>query len=662
MLAVVGLWAARRWWDAPRAGYAVVYVLAMTGGLLTLYLFFPVPLAANIAWLWVWRAAADRRRALLRWLALQAAVLALVIPWVLYAAGGFLSTSSATPIGLLDFLHIYWTVLTVGIPVDVARFNPWTIPAALVFLAAVVALLAAAIRGCRAGGSRATGTLARDLTLLLAVLLLPAAVVYLISLPKQGFYAPPFNPRYLVIFAAFYAILLAWGLVTLGQWVALVGRGARQRTAGADGRARPGVGVLTPAVLGGFMVVVALVGLRPYYPGRVLLDDYKSLAATIASYRRAGDAIILYTDTDWPIFDYHLGRPWRGVPNQWDITPPVSADFTAPIWDASDGVWLVTTPYSAAADPDRHLPGWLESQAVAHRAFNYGEMALAFYARTPERAASIDALGPDAPTPEPLNIDLPSGSRLAGYTQAAHDFKSGDRIHLALYHDAAAPLTAEIGLIDASGATWQATPVELGAAGPRTAVDLLVSPDTPPGDYRFYVRDAAGSAAPFGRLALRAKDAPLLTAGDVTIANRVDEPFEQGIHLLGYDLAGSARPGESVALTLYWSADAPLTQSHKVFTHLLGDVFNAATGNFLWGQVDNEPAANTRPTTTWRSGEVIVDRYAIPVQPDAPPGNYRVEVGLYDPLTGVRLNVLDGAGAPAADHLILGTVRIEPIE
>ena len=38
----------------------------------------------------------------------------------------------------------------------------------------------------------------RDLTLLLAILLLPVVVVYLVSLPKQNFYNPPFNPRYLV--------------------------------------------------------------------------------------------------------------------------------------------------------------------------------------------------------------------------------------------------------------------------------------------------------------------------------------------------------------------------------------------------------------------------------------------------------------------------------
>src|SRR5690606_2251876 len=119
------------------------------------------------------------------------------------------------------------------------------------------------------------------------------------------------------------------------------------------------------------------------------------------------------------------------------------------------------------------------------------------------------------------------------------------------------------------------------------------------------------------------------------------------------------RPGETIPLTLYWSSDGDVRQRYKVFTHLLGDVFNAAAGNFLWGQADNEPAANTRPTTTWRGAEVIVDEYAIPVAPDAPPGSCRIEVGLYDPVTGQRLPLLGEDGMPAADHVILTEVAIE---
>ncbi len=660
LLAVLAVWAARRVWDRGYRRDAALYVLATTAGLYTLYLFAPVWAAVNVAWLWVLHGAADRRLALLRWAGLQAAIVVLFLPWVIYAAGGFLSTAAATPIRLVDFLHIFWTVLTVGIPVDVAQFNRLTLPALAIFLAAVAALILSAIRQPMAGadddraGLRPAAT-RRDLTLLLTVLLLPAAIVYVISLPRQNFYNPPFNPRYLVIFTPFYSILLAWGLAVTGQWV-----GKKVQQSSAAGRPAV-VGGLVTCLLAAFMLGVTLVGLRPYYPGRVLLDDYPSLTGTIDAYRQPGDAVVLYSDTDWPIFAYHHPEAWSGVPHLWAVTPESAADFLAPIWDGHDALWLVTTPYAAGGDPRRHIPAWLAERATAVREFTYKDMALTLYTRTEARAATADT--PVLAAPQPLDIPLPSGGRLTGYSQAAGDFKSGDVIHLFLYQTAADPATVEAGLIDSDGQVWGATSVALPAAsdGSRTQVDIIVPPEAPSGRYRFYVRDAGGQPAPFGDLVVRQKEASFLTADDVTIGNRVDAPFGEGIRLLGYDLATQEiRPGETVDLTLYWSSDGGVQQRYKVFTHLLGDVFNAADGNFLWGQADNEPVANTRPTTTWRAAEVIVDEYAIPVAPDAPPGTYRIEVGLYDPITGARLPVMGPDGAPVADHVVLTTLEIQP--
>jgi hypothetical protein len=66
----------------------------------------------------------------------------------------------------------------------------------------------------------------------------------------------------------------------------------------------------------------------------------------------------------------------------------------------------------------------------------------------------------------------------------------------------------------------------------------------------------------------------------------------------------------------------------------------------------------TRPTSTWRIGEVVVDSYAIVLDQQSPPGRYAVEVGLYEPATGERLPVLDEQGRSAADHLVLDHVTV----
>ncbi len=673
LLAVLAVWAARRVWDRGWRRDAALYVLATAAGLYTLYLFAPVWMAVNVAWLWVWRGAPDRRREFLRWAGLQLLVLALFLPWLWYAAGGFLSTAAATPIGLLDFLHIYWTVLTVGIPVDVAQFNWLTLPALAIFLLAVGALVAGAWRAARRPSAtpsdlpsavrRAPSPAVRDLMLLLTVLLIPIVIVYIVSLPKQNFYNPPFNPRYLVIFTPFYSILLAWGLAVLGRWGAgqKGRRGEYSPSLDATGGRRPPVGGLVTAILALFFVAVALVGLRPYYPGRVLIDDYPSLVSTIDAYRQPDDAVLLYSDTDWPIFAYHHPQPWRGVPHLWTITPEVAADFLEPIWDDHDAVWLVTTPYSASGDPQRYIPTWFAERTTAVREFTYKDMALTLYTRAAERAETADQLITSRPA-NVIDVPLPAGGRLIGYDQAARDFKSGDTIHLFLYRQGWEAGQTEIGLIDDAGQVWQPTPLDLPPAGglARQQVDIIVPPEAPSGRYRFYILDRDGQPVPFGALTVRQKQATFLTLDDVTIPNRVDAPFASGIRLLGYELgAPVTTAGETVNLTLFWSSDGDLGQRYKVFTHLLGDMFNANSGNFIWGQVDSEPAAGTRPTTTWRGAEVIVDEYAIPVAPDAPPGIYRLEVGLYDSLTGERLPVLSPDGTPAADHIILTDLRIE---
>jgi hypothetical protein len=135
---------------------------------------------------------------------------------------------------------------------------------------------------------------------------------------------------------------------------------------------------------------------------------------------------------------------------------------------------------------------------------------------------------------------------------------------------------------------------------------------------------------------------------------------------MGYDLdAETLAPGEaldpgtSLGLTLYWQALQPVESRYKVFTHVLGEVYNANRDSFLWGQQDNEPVNGTRPTSTWRTGEVIVDRYAIPLDPGAPPGEYVIEVGLYDPATLERLPLLDDRGQPIADHVILTRIEVK---
>lgn len=627
LLSALVLWAVLGLWQQHSNGrfwkWGAVYVLLMTAGLYSLYLFALILVVANLVWLAGFaktRSSAD----FWRWSGLQTAVLLLYAPWLSYALGKIPTWSSATPVAFIDFLKIYWTTLTVGIPLDVESYYPWTLPIAGLFLLGTAVLF-------QNSGKQKNG---RSLFLLLLTLWLPAIVVYIVSLPRTSFfYAPPLAPRYLLMMAPAYSVLLAWGICVLAGQLPSFGR-----------RLLPMVYQLVFATA---VLYVAWVGLRSYHPGRVLRDDYISLAVTLAVYRQPNDAVVLHNDTDWPIFAYHYPDVWRGIPKAWTVTPETAENFLAPIWQEYEGVWLVLTPYAAVNDPANEMATWLAARAQASVEYPYEDKLLRFYARTPERAALIHELVGGKRPFYPL-----AGTILAGYDQFAHDLQSGDTLHLFLYWHTLAE-TAEIGLQDTQGERWQ--PQQITAHSMRQQIDFLLSPDTPPGDYTFYV-ETDHQAASFGHFSLRAKGGAVLTTADVSIPSPLTADFEQNIRLLGYSLdTPTLQPGQPVYLTLYWQTTQPVPQRYKVFTHLLGDVFNANTNNFLWGQQDNEPVSNTRPTTTWRSGEVIVDSYAIPTSFQTPAGIYTIEIGLYNPVTGQRLLVTrDGE---TADHLILTTIK-----
>ncbi len=177
LLAVLGVWAAIRVWNEGRPVHWLAYILSMIGGLLSLYLFFPIPLAINVAWLWVVKQAKHPRRQLLQWAGAQLAILVVVGLWLNYALRGFLSNSSASPTALIDFLKIYWTVLTVGIPLNVEQYAPVTIPVLLIFIAGLVLLIRQARQNWRQ---------ASHITLFVTGLLLPIVIVYLFPSPKPA--------------------------------------------------------------------------------------------------------------------------------------------------------------------------------------------------------------------------------------------------------------------------------------------------------------------------------------------------------------------------------------------------------------------------------------------------------------------------------------------
>ncbi len=141
------------------------------------------------------------------------------------------------------------------------------------------------------------------------------------------------------------------------------------------------------------------------------------------------------------------------------------------------------------------------------------------------------------------------------------------------------------------------------------------------------------------------------------IANHYQDPrikqVRDSVALVGYQLDQRwQKPGGAILLTLYWQAVEVVNLPYKIFTHLEN---NAGE---LWSQADDLPACGSRPTQRWRVGEIVADRHLLKLPANLPPGDYRIQVGLYEPETGLRMDRLDSLGNPQGVSFELTTVTI----
>ena len=101
-----------------------------------------------------------------------------------------------------------------------------------------------------------------------------------------------------------------------------------------------------------------------------------------------------------------------------------------------------------------------------------------------------------------------------------------------------------------------------------------------------------------------------------------------------------------------------MSTNYTVFTQLWGP-YNPATTGPLWGQDDSEPCRRGYPTSSWDVGEIVIDRFTIPIPAEAPAGEYDLAVGFYQWPTLERLPILGGANQIVTDNaLILGQVHV----
>jgi hypothetical protein len=189
--------------------------------------------------------------------------------------------------------------------------------------------------------------------------------------------------------------------------------------------------------------------------------------------------------------------------------------------------------------------------------------------------------------------------------------------------------------------------------GDRREMEIL--PGTPPGSYQVEVilydlhsgevlEPVGGGQLLLGPVVIPRQEPPDIAS--LAIDHQTEVELSGTVRLLGYDTESGFRPGDGIHLTLFWQCLAEMDQDYTVFTHLVDEKQNT------WGQKDNQPVDGFYPTSQWGAGEIVRDQYDILISPEAPPGEYQIEVGMYLAETGERLVALKD-GVPLADNRIL---------
>jgi len=214
------------------------------------------------------------------------------------------------------------------------------------------------------------------------------------------------------------------------------------------------------------------------------------------------------------------------------------------------------------------------------------------------------------------------------------------------------------------GAYWGGLPIKSWEKGQFVKDEryLEIWPGTPPGEYWIKVvwRDLArqqtletGSGDPLLLGPFRIEKLGTLSRTELDIEHPLEVDLGDKVRLLGYNIESGFRPGDGIHLTLFWQCLEEMEQDYTVFTHLIDEKQN------IWGQKDNQPVDGFYPTSQWEVGEIVRDQYDIAISPEALPGEYQLEVGMYLAETGERLSVFKGDQEIDNKVLLIPEITVE---
>jgi hypothetical protein len=184
-----------------------------------------------------------------------------------------------------------------------------------------------------------------------------------------------------------------------------------------------------------------------------------------------------------------------------------------------------------------------------------------------------------------------------------------------------------------------------------------------PGDYELDAETLHDGRTAKRVVAAGTDDAVLTLARPTCVSGATLDPshkpaspivWDDRIELVGWDLPATARVGEPTTVALVFRVRAPIVHAWELFAH-----FDGADDRRQIG--DHVPVSETCPTSTWKVGDVLVDRFSTTL-PVAEAFTLRIGFFRYGEGDAPFQNLVGPSGTDGGrtDGVELGTITVAP--
>lgn len=118
---------------------------------------------------------------------------------------------------------------------------------------------------------------------------------------------------------------------------------------------------------------------------------------------------------------------------------------------------------------------------------------------------------------------------------------------------------------------------------------------------------------------------------------------------------GRAIPGDTVQVTAFYKVLGPIDQDYLVFVHV-----EDVDGKMERMNVDHQPAGGRHPTSQWKKGETVQDKFALYVPPGLQLRGLNIWIGFWHASTDSRMKLQnpDKVRNDGRDRILLATLPV----